>query len=91
MGGGVQSLRRPRRRRIRAPCLPRCRIGSASTPGPCGSLAGETFIDRQAHAPAAASGVHLHKRQGLGSAAGADKSADRRGQIAKGDLVGHGV
>src|SRR5438876_4333191 len=30
-------LRRPRRRRSRAPCLPRCRIGSASSPGPCGS------------------------------------------------------
>jgi Ca2+-binding RTX toxin-like protein len=26
-----------RRRRIRAPCLPRCRIGSASSPGPCAS------------------------------------------------------
>ena len=56
-----------------------------------GLLAGETLIDRQAHPAATASGVHLHERQGLGSTAGPHESADRRGQVAKGDLVGHRV
>src|SRR6266446_6349264 len=55
-------------------------VGSGRRPaqGLAGLLAGETLVDRQTHAPAAASGVHLHKRQGLGSAPGAHKSADRR-------------
>src|SRR6266404_4191379 len=55
-------------------------VGSGRRPAQClaGLLAGETLVDRQTHAPAAASGVHLHKRQGLGSAPGAHKSADRR-------------
>ena len=56
-----------------------------------GLLAGETLVDRQAHAATAASGVHLHNRQCLSSAAGAHKSAHGRGQVAKRDLVGHGV
>src|SRR5260370_5009914 len=55
-------------------------VGSGRRPaqGLAGLLAGETLVDRQTHAPAAAPGVHLHKRQGLGSATGAHKSADRR-------------
>src|ERR1700730_3295438 len=42
-------------------------------------FARKTLVDRLTHAPASASGVHLHKRQGLGSATGTHKSADRRG------------
>ena len=54
------------------------------------SLARRLLTDRLTPPPPPRAYISISDKR-LGSAAGAHKSADRRGQVAKGDLVGHGV
>src|SRR5712675_1804363 len=53
-----------------------------------GLLTTEALVHRKAHAAAAAARIHFHERHGLDSTVGAHESADRRGQVAKGNFVG---